>query len=182
MKNGFTLIETVVVIALSASMLGVLSLLIHSFYSAYSYEQSAALSAESARSVIRETESLALAADHVLQSHSFSGTMYTSSSTALILEIPSVDSSGTIVSGAYDYAVFYVQGTSAYRILAANAASKRASGTKKLSGTISSLTFSYNNADFTLVNIVTVDVQVIVQSRGQNSTDHRSEQLYLRNF
>jgi len=181
-QRGFTLIETVIVIALSASMFGVLSLLVRSFYVSYSYEQSAAISAESARSVIKEVESLTLVADKVLSSHVFSSATYDSSSNSLVLEIPSIDSSGAIVSGSYDYAAFYLQDTNAYRILEANAASSRASGTKKLSDTISSLTFSYNNADFALADAVTVDVQTLVQSRGQGSADHRSEQLYLRNF
>ncbi|MCX6786415.1 MAG: hypothetical protein NTU85_01170 [Candidatus Kaiserbacteria bacterium] len=180
--SGFTLVETLIVIALSVGMLIVLCMLIRSFNTSYSYEQGAAISAESARSVMRETESLTLVADHVLQSHTFSTTTYTSSSTVLVLEIPSIDSSGAIISSTYDYAVFYSNGTHAYRILAANAASKRVSGTKQLSDTISSLTFSYNNTNFTLVNTITVDVQTLMQLRGQSSIDHRSEQLYLRNF
>jgi len=182
MKHGFTLIETVIVIAISVSMLGALSMLIYSFNTSTSYEQTAALSAESARAVIREAEALTLVADHVLQSHTFSSTTYTSSSTALVLEIPSVDSSGATVTNAYDYAVFYMNGARLYRTLAANVASARVSGTKKLSDTVSSLTFSYNSADFTLVNTVAIDVQTSVQSRGNVSVDHRREQLYLRNF
>jgi len=180
--RGFTLIETIIVIALSVSMLIVLSLLIRSFNNSYLYEQSSALSAESVRSIIREIESLTAVADHVLQSHVFSGTTYTSSSAVLILEIPSIDSSGTVISNTYDYAVFYTNGTNAYRILEANASSKRTSGTKQLSSTVSSLTFSYDNADFTLVQSVTVDVQTLSQSRGQDSVDHRNEQMYMRNF
>jgi len=182
MKHGFTLIETLIVIAISVSMLGALTTLIYSFNTSYSYEQSAALSAGSARAVMREAESLTLTADHVLQSHTFSGTVYTSSSTVLVLEIPSVDPSGNIISGAYDHAVFYADGTLAYRLLAANAASARVSGTRRLSDDIFSLTFSYNNADLALADAVTVDVQTFVQSKEQMSINHRREQLYLRNF
>lgn len=182
MKNGFTLIETMIVIALSAAMMGTLATLIYSFNTSYSYEQASALSAGSARSILREAESLTLSANHVLLSHSFSGTMYTSSSTVLVLEIPSIDSSGNSISGAYDYAVFYASGARAYRLLTANAASARAPGTKQLSNALSSITFSYNNADFTLVNTVTIDVQTSAQSKGQTNIDHRREQLYLRNF
>lgn len=181
-SQGFTLIETLIVIVLSASMMVALSLLINSFNTAYTYERASALSASSARSVLSEAESLTLSASHVIQSHTFQSTTYTSSSEVLVLEIPSIDSSGNIIPSTYDYAVFYTNGTYAYRLLMTDAASNRASGTKQLSDTISSLTFSYNSADFALVNTVTVDVQTFVQSKEQISTDHRIEQMYLRNF
>ena len=179
---GFTIIETLIVIALSASMMGALSLLIYSFNSSYSYGQLSSISAMSIRSVMNEVELLTLSASNVLQSHTFQSTTYTSSSNVLVLEIPSIDSYGNIISNTYDYAVFYVDGTYAYRILEANTTSKRITGTKQLSDTISSLVFSYNNSDFTLVDTVTVDVQTTVHYKEQTSVDNRHEQMYLRNF
>ena len=181
-RLGFTLVETMIVMALSVVMLGALGFLIYSFNSSTSYEQIAARSAESARSVMKEVESLAPVADHILVSHNFSGTIYTSSSSVLILEIPSIDASGSAIASTYDYAVFYVVGTRAYRLLVANAASKRVSGTKQLSDTVSSLSFSYPTADLLLADSVTISVQTSAQSRGKTSVDSRSEELYLRNF
>ena len=179
---GFTLIETVIVTALSAIMLVALSILIYSFNTSYLYEQASSLSAKSARSVIREVESLTIPAYRVLQSYTFSGTAYSSSSTVLVLKIPSIDSFGSIIPNTYDYAVFYTSGTNAFRILEAGTGSSRVSGTLLLSETISALSFSYNAGDFTLVSAVTVDVQTSAQSHGHISNDRRREQLYLRNF
>jgi hypothetical protein len=131
---------------------------------------------------MREMESLTLPADAVLQTHTFIGGTYTSSSTVLVLEIPSVDSSGNTIASTHDYAVFYSVGTtSAYRLLEANALSTRVSGTKLLSSTMKAFTFTFNDADFTKVNIVTVDVQTQAQVKQDTVSDHRSEQMRLRN-
>lgn len=178
---GFSLIETVIVIALGAMTMLALSLLIYSFNKTSVYEQTAAQSSGSASAILREVESLALPADAVLQTHVFPGATYTSSSTALVLEIPSIDNSGVAIPNTYDYAVFYSVGTNAYRLLDANVLSKRVSGTKQLSTTLNTLTFSYDNADFAQVTTVTVTVQMRVQVKQDILTDHRSEQLRLRN-
>lgn len=182
--RAFTLLETVIVIALSAAMMVALSALIYNFNEASAYEEASAASSGSANNLMREIESLVAPADAVVQMHEFepSGVTYTSSSNVLVLEIPSVDSSGNVIANTYDYAAFYVVGTNAYRILEANAMSSRISGTKQLSSTVSSLTFSYNNTDFTAVNTITADVQTLAQVKQNTLTDHLNEQIRLRNF
>ena len=182
-SRGFTLVETFIVAVFAALMMVTLGLLIYTFNKTSGYELAASQSSGSASAILREVEALSLPADAVLQSHTFTTGTYTSSSTALVLEIPSVDSSGAIVSNAYDYAVFYVSSTTLYRRLEANASSVRGTGTKQLSTTVNALTFTYNNADFTQVNTVTVDVQTqsVVKQYNLTLTDHRKEQIVLRN-
>lgn len=181
MKRGFTLIETIIVVALSVCMMIALGSLIYSFTSISSFQQAEIQSSGSASIVMREIESLAFPANAVLQTHSFSSATYTSSATALVLEIPSIDSSGNVIANTHDYAAFYMVGTNAYRLLEANALSTRSSGTKKLSATVQALSFAYDTADFTQASIVTIDVQTQSQVKQHILSDHRHEQIKLRN-
>ncbi len=181
-RRAFTLIETIVVVALSAIMMIVLGALIYNFNMTTAYEQASAQSSGSANGFMRELESLTLPADAVLQTHDFSDGTVTSSSTVLVLEIPSIDSSGNVIANTYDYAEFYVTGTDAYRRLEANALSSRVSGTKLLSSTVSALTFTYNNTDFTQVNVVTADLETQAQVQQDILADHLHEQIRLRNY
>ncbi|MBU6490899.1 prepilin-type N-terminal cleavage/methylation domain-containing protein [Patescibacteria group bacterium] len=181
-RRAFTLIETLIVIAVSTSVVLALTLLIYNFNAISAYQQMSEQSSGSAGALIGEIDSLALPADAVLQTHTFSSATYTSSSTVLVLEIPSIDSSGDVIANTYDYAAFYTVGTNAYRILEANTLSKRVSGTKQLSSTVSMLTFTYSSADFTQVNIITVDIQTQTQVKQDTLLDHLREQIRLRNY
>lgn len=178
---GFTLIETIIVVTLSSIMMLTLSLLIYTFNKTSTYHQTAAQSSDSASTILREAESLISPASAVLQSHPFASATYTSTPTSLVLEIPSIDSSGIVIAGVYDYAAFYVVETNAYRLLEANAASKRVSGTKQLSSTIQALTFTYSDADFTNVSTTTVDVQTRVYVQQDSASSRQREQIRLRN-
>ncbi|MCX6786962.1 MAG: type II secretion system protein [Candidatus Kaiserbacteria bacterium] len=180
-QRAFTLIETIIVIALSVCMMIALGSLLYSFNSISGFQQASLQSSGSASIIMREVESLTFPADAVLQTHQFLNASYTSSSTALVLEIPSVNSSGNVISNTYDYAAFYIVGTNAYRLLEANALSKRSSGTKQLSSTVYTLTFAYDNVDFTKANIVTIDVQTQAYAKQNILSDHRHEQIRLRN-
>lgn len=179
--RAFTLVETVIVVALSAITLIVLGFLIYNFNKVSVYQQISAQSSSSASALMREIESLTLPADAVLQTHTFSSVTYASSPTALVLEIPSIDSFGNVVANTYDYAVFYATSTNAYRLLETNALSKRASGTKRLSSTISSLAFTYNDTSFASTSAVTVDVQTRAIVKQSVLSDRRREQIRLRN-
>lgn len=181
-RSGFTLIETVIVVALSASMMLAFGLLIYNFNTMSAYNQASTQSSGSANALMRDIESLTLPADAVLQMHIFSGSTYTSSSTVLILEVPSIDSSGNVIANTYDYARFYVVGTNAYRRLEADPLSSRVSGTKQLSSTIYALTFTYNDPDFTEVSAVTVDIQTRATVKQNILSDHLREQIRLRNY
>lgn len=178
---GFTLIETVIVIALSSIMMLTIAVLAYNFNKISLYDTTSSKSSDSASSLVREIESLATPADAVPAAHTFASATYTSSETVLVLELPSIDVSGNAIANAYDYAVFYTTGTKAYRLLEINALSKRSAGTKLLSTTVSALTFSYDNADFTEVSIVTVDLQTQALAKQEVISNHLHEQIRLRN-
>ncbi len=181
MNRGFTLIETFIVIALSTIAMVALTNLFLIFNSVYGYQQAFMAAAGSAGGAMNAFEAAVLPADQVLASHTFGGTTYSSSANTLVLSLPAVDSSGNIIAGTEDYVAFYSSSTNLYRLTAAGAGSSRISGQKQLSTTLSSITFTYDNADFTKVTNVTADITTQSQFKQQTVQGHLNEQLYLRN-
>lgn len=179
---GLTLVETIITIAIAAAMLAALANLFGAFSSLYDYQQAAKGAGDAAGSVIHAVEDLVLPADRILATHTFSEGTYGSSAGALVLELPSIDASGVLISGHDDYAAFYASGTAAYRLIDADAASARHSGTTKLGENVRSLVFTYNNADVSQADQVTVDVVASSTSRGQPTASRLTETLRLRNL
>lgn len=182
-RRGFTLIETVIVVAFSVCVIIALVLLMYMFTKSVTYEQAIATSSGSATLVMRELELYTLPANAFVLSRTFPGNAtYTSTTTSLVLELPSIDASGYVIANTYDYVAFYATGTKAYRVIDKNALSSRTTGTKVLSSNISSLTFTYNNSVISNATTTTVDVQTQTTVRQQTYTDHRREQIRLRNY
>ena len=182
MMRGFTLIEVLVLIVVSVVALLALVNLFLIFNSIYGYQQAFIATAGSAGKAMNALEASVLPADAVLASRTVGGTLYTSATTTLVLELPSVDGSGNLVTGAKDYIVFYTASTTLYRLVSANAQSARISGTTILSTTLSALSFTYDNTDFTKVTKVTTDIQTQKQFKTQILSSHLRGQWYLRNI
>ena len=182
MKNGFTFVELVVTLGISTlALIGLVNLFLV-FNSVYGYQQILLATAGSAGAAMSTIEDSVLPASHVLTSHTFSGTTYASGTSTLILELPAVDSSGNIVSDTKDYVAFSSSTTMLYRLTQASINSVRISGLKQLSTTLQSLTFTYNDNDFTKVTQVTVDLQTQAQFKEQTAQSTLHEQMRLRNL
>lgn len=180
--KGFTLIESVVLIAVTTLALLALVNLFVVFNSLYGYQQAYTRTAGSALVAMSAFESAVLPADAVLASHAFSGTTYTTGTTTLVVELPSIDGSGNVISGTHDYIAFYVTGTTTLaRVVSANAGSARSSGTKILTTTLSALALTYSTADVTKATSTIVDIQTQSAFKQQTVSDHLRERLYLRN-
>ncbi len=180
-KRAFTIIEVLVVIAIfSIVMMAVLELYLN-FYKTYAIQNAIINNSYSAGAILNETANLVHQANTIVTSKVFSGSSYTTSSSTLILEIPSITSSGDVVSGKYDYAVMYFASTSLYRMLSADAASSRTSGTKLLSNVVNSFSFTFNSGTPSLATRVIVDL--ITQSivKQQTLQTHLTGTVYLRN-
>jgi prepilin-type N-terminal cleavage/methylation domain-containing protein len=179
--RGFTLVETIVVTALFLIVMLALGDLYFNFNTLYGYQNAIVSTASGAGRVINETENIVLPADQVLSFHVFSTGTYSSGLSTLVVEMPSTDASGAAITGSYDYAVIYVSGANVYRLLEINAASHRTAGTVQLANSLSSLTFTYDHADFTQVTKVTADISTAASVKANTATDHEIEAVYLRN-
>ena len=182
MNRGFTLIEVTILTSVTAVALVALVNLFLMFNSMYSYQRVFIATAGSSGAALNALQASILPADGVLVSHNFSGTTYTSATTTLVLELPTVNSSGNLVSGAKDYVAFYASSTELYRRVEANAQSVRISGLTLLSTTLSSLSFTYGNVDVTQATNIITDIQTQTQFKQQTIQSHLREQLYLRNL
>lgn len=181
MKNGFTLIETVIVIGISVVALIALANLFIVFNSLYGNQQAFMAASGSASSAMNALEAAVMPADAVLSSHTFSGTVYSSGAATLVLELPSVDSAGNIITSTNDYIVFYTSGTKLYRLTQPSGGSARTAGVTQLSTTLDTLSFTYDNADFTRVTSITADIRTQAQFKQQIIQAHLTEDIYLRN-
>jgi prepilin-type N-terminal cleavage/methylation domain-containing protein len=180
--RGFTLLEVVVVLGLFTIMMFALIRFFISYNTTYLFDRALATTASSAAAIVSETVTYTLPADQVIASHTFGSVTRTSGANTVVLELPSVDASGNILTNTYDYVAIYTSNGRVYRTLAADPTSSRVSGTKQLSDSIQALTFTYDNADFTLVRRVTVDVQTSISIKANVAQTHLKEQVYLRNF
>ena len=183
MKNvrGFSIIEMVIVIAISVIiMLSVIEIYI-TYSNSYLYQNAAINTSSSAAAFLNEFSDMSLQADAIVASRTVSGTTYTTGSTTVVFEIPAINSSGDVVSNAYDYAILYASSTGAYRLLDVNGSSVRVAGTKKFSDFVNNLTFTYDNGSPTAATSVTADITTISLVKQETFSSHLKQQVYLRN-
>jgi len=179
-SGGFTIVELIVVVGLTAVISLFLAYLVGYQYQIYN-TQAAQLSVTSdARGMADDIDSYVRQAHRVLSSY----LTYTTGSQTLVLQVPSIDSSGQIISGTYDTVVFYLSGTDFYRQVFPDASSSRPAVTKKLASGIDTANFSlaYNSADVTGATQVTSNIALVQTVGGQTKSITFSSQADLRNY
>lgn len=181
LHTGFTLLETVVVLGLSVAAFAAITNIFFIFNTTYGYQQAFMAAAGSAGASMNAFEAAVLPASQVLSSHDFNGTTHASATTTLVLELPSLSGSGEVIPGVKDYVAFYASSTELYRVVEADANSARASGVKKLSTTLQTLSFTYDNVDVAKATSVAADIQTQAQFKEHVVQSRLSLQVYLRN-
>ncbi len=179
--RGFTLVETLIVVAVVAILGGAIASMWIGYNNFFAVEEAQVDAAGSAARVVSHVETAAMQASGVVASHTFSGTTITSTSTALVLQLPSIDSSGNIISNAYDYVAFYASSTDAYEATDPAAGSTRVAGTVALSDALQSLAFNYYAVPLTDATSTRIDISTSVSLLHGSATDHLAETVYLRN-
>ena len=180
-KKAFTLIELVIVVTFTALFMIVLSRFFGNYLKSFNFMKATVEVTWSGGRVMTETSRAIRQADMVVASKVISGTTYTSGSGSLVLELPSIDVSGNILTGKYDYIVFYKSGSNIYERTSADAGSVRASGQEQLSKTAQSLAFSYDNTDLSQAKKIDVEVQTQEQLGNQTNSSHLHQQINLYN-
>lgn len=186
MRNGFTLPEVItaitVFVLVGGLLLGIMVNNTGLFYK-QSSKVSQGLGVNDALAKIRSEikEAQAVAAGYPIGNPT-----YTSSSTQLVLQLTSVDSSGNIISTTYDYAVFAVtDGKLTYQVFP-NAASSRQGANRILASNVSSVFFQYfdaTGAQSGPTNAVNVKASLtLIQKAGQGfETNIATSEANLRN-
>ena len=181
-NQGFSFIEAIFASAILIFVLALLVLLYLNFSKSYNRQQTEIKMGDSARELVKELQNNALQADKIMASRSFSGTTYSTDQHKVVMELPSIDSSGNVVSGKHDYVVFYLTGKNLYRLVQADAASSRPSGPNQISDAVSSITLTYDNADLSKVTRIDSDIQMQTISGGQTIFYSLHQRIYLRNI
>ena len=180
--RAFTLVETVIAIALTA----ILMLAVAQLYVVYGrvilFQKSSIDVALGGSNIIDTARTAGLQAKQVVASHTFSGVSYSSGSATAIFELPAIDASGALIAGAYDYVGIYSSGADAYRLVDAAPGSVRVAGRKRLTGVLEALSFAYDNVDFPSVTNITVDATTSAVVRGEVAQTHLRGHIYLRNL
>lgn len=180
-ESGFSFIEAIFASAILAFVLVAFVVLYINFFKFYNRQQAEMKLGDSARNAVKELQNAALQADKIVASHSFSGTVYVTDQDTLVLEIPSIDGSGNVISGKHDYAVFYKTVENLYKLTEADAASSRPDSLKQLSESVVTLTFTCNNPDLAIANKIDMDIQMQTFLGVQVISYHLYQEIYLRN-
>lgn len=180
-EHGVTIVELLIVVAIFSILLLFLVNFFIGYNNSFNYLQATIGISQSTGFFINAVGSAIRQADQIVASRSFSGTNYTSNSTALILELPSIDDSSNVISGKYDYMVFYLNNQSIYWLIESDVSSSRKSSLQRLSNDVSSLSFVYNSQDVTAATKVDISVIAQKQIKGETFQSSLYQQVYLRN-
>lgn len=173
--------ETVIATAILIFILVALLVLYNNYFKSFNNQQARIAMGSSAREAVKELQSAFLQADQIMDSHNFSGTTYTTNENTVVLEIPSIDGSKNIVNEKYDYVVFYLTGKNFFRLVEADAVSSRPSGLNRISDTVSTLVFTYDNLDLSQTTKIETDIGMQAISGGRNVSYQLHQEIYLRN-
>lgn len=182
LHKAFTLVE----ILISTAVVSLIMLVLYNVYTGYNavfvIQQARVEVNGSAREVVDEFKHTALQASQVVTSHTFSGENYTSGVDVAVFRLPAIASTGATITGVYDYVAFFATSTSVYKVTDAGAGSARGSGSKRLSDTLNTLAFTYNNASLSLSTSTEIDIQTQKTVKGQMIQAHLHESARLRNI
>lgn len=181
-KQGFTLIEVIMVLFFAGILMTVLFVLYDWHSKIYGYQQAMVRSTTAVRTAFGDLNQYAAQASAVLASASIGGTVYNSGTQTLVLQLPAADSAGNILPGHSDLAVFYLSGSNLYLKLQPDQQSFRKPLDKLLAEGVVSLVFSYNDPDFTAVKRVGIDLASSQQIKQQTVTSHLRQNIDLKNY
>ena len=175
--KGFTLIETLIAI----SILVVASIIIGSLFVSHSklyvmQEQAGSMKIQKTL-FAKHLQEKGGAAKSVIASRTFSSIPRTSSTSTVIFQIPAIDASGDIISGTYDYIVFYCESDNLFMETDADALSNRKDIKQKVAGKVDSVTFRYDNSVPASAKIVSGYLYM----KSGTAEDEIGVSVYLRN-
>lgn len=182
LSAGVSLIETLVTVAIAMVLTLALLGLYQVYGNLYGLGRMHFSAVGGVRSPLSEIVEYVSQAHRVAESHDFGGVVYSSGSSTLVLEIPSVNADSRTVAESWDYVVFYKDGERLYRRLQPAASSARSALTRQLSDVAANLAFSYDAENFSLVKKVGVALGTFTRE-GRVAVSHSTgEETALKNY
>jgi len=184
-NRGITLIETIIGLTISALLVVILSYcLIIVLRLNEAQKTVSALTSSTDRGIYRISSSIQQSSQ-ILSSAVIFGTTHTTSSSALVLKIPTVNSSGQIISGSYDTVVYRRNPSDLselQEITDAEVGSARFDGTHLIARFVTNLLFRYNNSDYSSASTATVFLKTGTTVRGVLKESANQTTVRPRNF
>ena len=180
--NGFTLIETVIVIALFTMVVLVMYGIFDQHNYIYNYEQGMIAVAGSARTSENDMLTYGLQAHRVLASATVNSNTYFSGTNSLVLQLPSINSNGQTLSNTWDYVAFYTSGSQLWEQVQADPTSARQSLSRLLSSSLFSINFTYDNVSYPSVQNVTANITTQNTVHNRTVQDNLIQKIHLRNY
>lgn len=182
--RGFSLMEAITVIGIMTIVLVMVDQIFAVSYDVYVKQAARSENENGAVLAARTISELARGADQVLASKTVNGTAYTTSSDALVIETPTLDSSNNLVAGSHDYIAIYRDGTVTTEIWSDTepaAGSKRVSGKKRITANNTLLKFRFNDPDVTNASRVSMYVVNTQTKRSTTLTTKAWISMFMRN-
>lgn len=185
-KKAFSLVEIVIVMSLLSVIALFLGYIFVSHYRLFNNVKSLVEVSSSNKLVLDELITQIREGETIVSTCSGCGSFTTGSGT-LILQLWPLDANETPfepTSSNFDYVIYTqdpIKSTNLLKIIVPDATSTRTASTKIMASDISILNFTYNNADPTLANEVTVNVQNSIQITNRTQTTSQQIKAVLRN-
>lgn len=161
-NRGFTLVELQV--ALFVSLITLLAIISMYLFSWRSFDTGSTLLDvyANSRNAIGWMMKDIRCAKQVVANVTISGTSYSTTDNSIVLMVPSVDSSGNVISTCYDYMVYFLQGSEMRRIVGTDPASSRANEDRVIAKYCSSLVFSSGGVPLSgIANLSTINTVAV---------------------
>jgi len=178
--RGFTMLETLMVIAVFSLLSIILVNLFLNFGGFYTSQQANIDVVQSANRLMRDIEVATLVADSVEISHFFSSGTQSTDADSLVLRLPAINASGDPIAASYDYVAFYASGTAAYRVQEPSGSSARQSEASEYRD-VAALSFMYNASSTTDVSSVDVMIRTEATEDGRVLQTELVQLVHLRN-
>ncbi len=183
-RAGVSLIETIVVVGVMSIIMVTMAQIFILNYSIYSSQTKRAGNDLGAVLAAQAISQLTRGASNVEVAHDFGGTVRTSSSSVLVLKMPSLDSGGNVLPGFFDYVAVYRGATEPTKIFIdtdADAISFRQDGTRMITDYNTVLIFRYDAPDLTSANRVSAYLVNAQTDRNTTLTTRAWLSIFLRN-
>lgn len=186
-KNGFTLVEMIITIAITAVIGVALLVILVNSMGLQTAQSNRVMQGLGINDSLSDISNWVRRASTVAEGYPTSPYTYTTGESILVLKIPSIDASDNIIDDVYDYIIFLVEDAKLKEKLFPNGLSTRKPIDKILTNNIASVVFSYQNATGQTVtpssaSVITATINLSQKSTYANETNSGTSTMRLRNF
>jgi type II secretory pathway component PulJ len=180
-QNGFTIIEVVIVIGLSTILLIGLMQLYEWHQRSFLFEEAKVLTTTDVRKTMQSMSEYIAQASSIQASRAFGTTTYTTGSQVIVLQVPSINASDTVIANTYDYIAFHLTNGEVYQIIEPASGSTRQVVNRRLADNVQTFTLTYDNATPASASAVTIDIVATISTRAGEASTSLSDTIFLRN-